>query len=194
MNTDSNNDKNPTVELARYRVTGYTTGAGFLRRVLWYLVNVLVFANPLFPFYGPKRLFLRLFGAQIGHGVIIKPRVIIKHPWRLTIGENSWIGEGVWIDNLVEVVIGCNTCISQGAYLLTGNHDYKSTAFTLITKPIKIEDGAWIGAGGIVCPGINVGRNAVLTVGSVLTRDAEANSIYTGNPAQQVKIRIIKES
>ena len=127
MNTDSNNKKDPTVDLARYRVSGYSTGAGFLRRGLWYLINVVVFANPLFPFYGPKRLLLRLFGARIQRGVIIKPRVNIKYPWRLTVGENSWIGEGVWIDNLAEVVIGSNACISQGAYLLTGNHDYKST-------------------------------------------------------------------
>jgi len=192
MNTDSSNDKNPTVNLARYRVTGYATGARFLRRWLWYLVNVLVFTNPLFPFYGPKRLLLRLFGARIGRGVIIKPRVNIKHPWRLSIGENSWIGEGVWIDNLVEIAIGSNACISQGAYLLTGNHDYKNIAFTLITKPIRIEDGAWIGAGGIVCPGINVGRNAILTVGSILARDAEPSGIYTGNPAQRVRTRIVE--
>jgi putative colanic acid biosynthesis acetyltransferase WcaF len=192
MNTDSSNDKNQTVDLERYRVTGYSPGAGILRRGLWYLVNALVYANPLFPFYGVKRLTLRLFGARIGPGVVIKPRTHIKHPWRLRIGEHSWIGENVWIDNLVEVEIGSNVCISQGAYLLTGNHDYKSTAFTLITKPIRIEDGAWVGARGVVCPGVTMGRNAVLTVGSVLTRDAESNGIYAGNPAQRVRARFLE--
>lgn len=180
------------VDLGRYRVTDYVPGAGPLRRGLWYIVNALVFATALFPFYRPKRTLLKLFGAKIGQGVVIKPRVNIKHPWRLTVGDQSWLGEGVWIDNLVEVTIGNNVCLSQEAYFLTGNHDYKSTTFTLITKPIKVEDGAWIGARGIVCPGVNVGHNAVLTAGSVLTRDAEANGIYSGNPAQRIRTRIIE--
>lgn len=192
MSTDSSNENNRTVDLGRYRVTGYSPGAGLLRRTLWYVIDVLVFANPLFPFYRPKRSILRLFGARIGHGVVIKPRVKIKHPWRLTVGEHCWIGEGVWIDNLNEVTIGSNVCISQDAYLLTGNHDYKSMAFTLITRPIRIEDGAWVGARGVVCPGISMGRNSVLTVGSILTRDADANGIYTGNPATWIKSRKIE--
>lgn len=192
MNTDSNNRKNPTVDLSRYQVTGYSVGAGPVRRSLWYITNVIVFINPLFPFYAPKRWLLRLFGASIGSGVVIKPRVNIKHPWRLCIGENSWIGEGAWIDNLADISIGNNVCISQNAYLLTGNHDYKSIAFTLFTRPIQIEDGAWIGARATVCPGTTVGRNAVLTVGSTLTGDAQHDNIYAGNPAQQVRTRTIK--
>lgn len=191
MNTDSNKSKSPTVNLGQYRVTGYSVGAGPIRRGLWYITNVLMFLNPLFPFYKTKRWVLRAFGARIGNGVVIKPRVNIKHPWRLRIGENSWIGEGVWIDNLADTSIGNNVCISQDAYLLTGNHDYKSVAFTLITSPIQIEDGVWIGARTTVCPGVRVGRNAVLAVGSILTRDAESDGIYAGNPAQRVRNRTL---
>jgi putative colanic acid biosynthesis acetyltransferase WcaF len=192
MNTDSGKKNNPIVDLANYRITGYVPGAGPLRRGLWYIANALVLSGSLFPFYGPKRALLRLFGAQIGEAVIIKPRVNIKHPWRLTVGDHCWIGEGVWIDNLVEITIGNNVCISQEAYLLTGNHNYKSPAFDLMTKPVRIDDGAWIGARGIVCPGVVVGCNAVLTVGSVLTQNAKTNGIYSGNPAQLVKTRIIE--
>ena len=62
-------------------------------------------------------------------GVVIKPNVKIKYPWNLYIGNNSWLGEKVWIDNLDIVSVGNNCCISQGAYLLTGNHDYRSEYF-----------------------------------------------------------------
>lgn len=192
MNTDSDNNKNPTVDLGRYQVTGYSTGSGPVRRGLWYIVNAIIFMNPLFPFYTPKRWLLRAFGARIGNGVIIKPRVNIKYPWRLHIGDNSWIGEGVWIDNLADICIGRDVCVSQDAYLLTGNHDYKSTSFTLITTPIEIQDGAWVGARTTICPGVTVGRNAVVAVGGVLTKNAEHNGIYAGNPACRLRSRTLK--
>lgn len=185
-------DKELSVDLAAYRVTGYSPGAGISRRVLWHLVKPLVFTNSLVPFYWIKRLLLRMFGARIGESVVIKPRVNIKHPWRLSIGDHSWIGEGVWIDNLVEVEIGSNACVSQEAFLLTGNHDYKSARFTLIAKPIRVEDGAWMGARSVVCPGVTVGRNAVLTVACVLTQDADANGIYAGNPGKKVRTRNLR--
>jgi putative colanic acid biosynthesis acetyltransferase WcaF len=98
----------------------------------------------------------------------------------------------VHIDNLANVAIGANACVSQEAYLLTGNHDYTSTQFTLITGEIVLEDGAWVGARSIVCPGRTMRRNAILTAGSVLTRDAEANGIYAGNPAVLVRQRLVK--
>lgn len=191
MNMNLKSSTNPIPDLSSYRVTGYTPGAGILLRGLWHFINAMIFLNPLFCSYRIKNIILRVFGATIGMGVIIKPRVNIKHPWRLAIGDHSWIGENVWIDNLVNVTIGSNACVSQGACILTGNHDYKSSAFTLITKPVRIEDGAWVGARSVVCPGVIVGRCAVLTVGSILTRDAEPDGIYAGNPACKVKTRSI---
>ncbi len=182
----------PVPDLAHYRVTGYEPGAGVLRRVLWYLINAAVFATSIVPLSAPKRALLRAFGAQVGAGVVLKPRISIKHPWRLHIGAHSWIGEGVWIDNLVQVTIGANACLSQGALVLTGNHDYNSRTFELLTRPVNVDDGAWIGAKAIVCPGVTVGRNAVVTVGSVLTRDAEPEGVYAGNPAQRIRTRRIR--
>jgi putative colanic acid biosynthesis acetyltransferase WcaF len=193
MSTDSSNNRSRTVDLASFRVAGYSPGAGVLRRALWYFVNAVVFASFLFPVYGPKRMLLRLFGARIGSGVVIKPRVNIKHPWRLSVGDQSWIGESVWIDNLVEVGIGSNVCISQDAYLLTGNHDYKDPHFGLIVQEITIEDGVWIGARAIVCPGVHVGRGAVVTVGSVLQKNAEPFGIYRGNPAERIRDRVLRD-
>lgn len=134
---------------------------------------------------------LRLFGAKIGCGVVIKPRVNIKYPWNLTIGDHTWIGEGVWIDNLASVTIGSNCCLSQGAMLLCGNHNYKDKYFGLFVKPIVLGDETWIGAQSLVCPGSEMGTGAVLAVRSVLRGKAEAGWIYDGNPA--VKIRQRKE-
>lgn len=101
-----------------------------------------------------------------------------------------WIGEGVWIDNLGKVKIGNNVCISQGAMLLTGNHNYKKESFDLIVGDITLEDGVWVGAKSVVCPGVTMKSHSILTVGSVLTKDAEEYGIYQGNLAVMVKKRV----
>jgi putative colanic acid biosynthesis acetyltransferase WcaF len=178
-------------DLSKYTTGGYSTGAGVLKRLLWYVVNVLFFMNPLCPISRLKVALLRLFGARVGVGMIIKPAVNIKYPWKLSIGNHCWIGERAWIDNLAEVSIGDNCCISQGAMLLCGNHNYKSETFDLITLPITLEDGTWIGAHSIVCPGVTCQSHSVLAVNSVATKDMEAYHIYQGNPAQKVKERVI---
>tara|TARA_B100000809_G_scaffold264490_2_gene320475 strand:+ start:1014 stop:1424 length:411 start_codon:yes stop_codon:yes gene_type:complete len=136
---------------------------------------------------------LRLFGAKIGKGVVIKPKVNIKYPWKLSIGDYSWIGEKVWIDNLDHVTIGKNCCLSQEAMLLSGNHDYSNPSFDLIVKPIILNDGSWVGAKSVVCPGVTLYEHAILAVGSIATKNLEANSIYQGNPAIKIKDRIIEK-
>lgn len=137
-------------------------------------------------------MILRGFGAKIGKGVVIKPEVNIKYPWLLSVGNYVWIGERVWIDNLVEVSIGDNACLSQGVMLLTGNHDYTSSIFELMVGKITIEEGVWLGAQTTVCPNVICKSHAVLAVGSVATNHLEAYSIYQGNPAQKIKERVIK--
>jgi putative colanic acid biosynthesis acetyltransferase WcaF len=132
-----------------------------------------------------------LFGAKIGTGCRIRPGVQIKYPWKLTIGDHVWLGEHCWIDNIAEVTIGSHVCISQGAFLCTGNHNYNSSGFGLIMKPILIEDGVWIGAKSIVSPGVTCSSHSMLTAGSVATKKMEANGIYQGNPAVLVKQRSI---
>ncbi len=180
------------VDLSSYDNSWYAPGGGALKRLLWYYVNLLFFKSYWFPFSGLKVLLLRAFGAKIGRGCNMKPNVNIKYPWKLQIGDHCWIGEGVWIDNLDKVNIGNHVCLSQGAYLLCGNHDYKSSSFDLIVQPIEICEGAWIGAMSIVAPGVKVGRNAVLSAMSIATKDLEDDHIYQGNPAVQVKKREIE--
>lgn len=155
------------------------------------MVNAAFF-NSAFPLNSVKVSFLRLFGARVGKGVVIKPFVNIKYPWNLKIGDYVWIGEKVWIDNLGFVVLNDNSCVSQGAMLLCGNHHYKKVAFDLLVGNITVEEGAWIGAKCVVCPGVKVGSHAVLTVGSIATANLLPWSIYQGNPAQRIKERVIK--
>lgn len=137
---------------------------------------------------------LRLFGAKIGKGVVIKPGVSVKYPWRLKVGDHTWIGEDVWIDNLGDVSIGSNCCISQGAMFLCGNHNYKLQTFDLMIKPIVIEDGAWVGAQSMVCPGVTMHSHSVLAVGSIASKDLMPFSVYRGNPAIKITERVMLES
>lgn len=177
--------------LALYDNRWYQPGSP-LKRLAWYFTSLGLFESGWFPLNSFKVSLLRLFGAVIGRGVIIKPHVRIKYPWLLTVGDHAWIGEGVWIDNLAPVTIGANACLSQECYLLTGNHDFTSASFDLLVKPIVLEEGVWIGAKATVCPGVTCYSHAVLAVGSVATRALEAYTIYQGNPAQPVKKRVIR--
>ena len=171
------------VDLSKYNQAGYHPGRSVFVRALWYVTNMLFFKSSWCIGYGLKRVLLRMYGAHVGSKVVIKPCVNIKYPWHLSIGENTWIGENVWIDNLTDVTIGRNCCVSQGAMLLCGNHDFTKESFDLITGKIELKDGAWVGAKTVVCPGVTMGEGSVLTAGSVATKDIERDTIYQGNPA-----------
>jgi putative colanic acid biosynthesis acetyltransferase WcaF len=134
-----------TVKLNQYNNDTYNPGST-LKRTLWYFTNMLFFKT-LLPFPSSfKTALLRLFGGKVGSGVVIKPDVNIKYPWFLEIGDDCWIGESVWIDNLALVKIGSNVVLSQGVYLLTGCHNYTKESFDLMLGKIVLEDGVWIGA------------------------------------------------
>jgi putative colanic acid biosynthesis acetyltransferase WcaF len=141
-----------------------------------------------------RRFALKIFGSSIGEGVVIKPRVWIKFPWKLSIGANSWVGESVWIDNLASVRIGSNCCISQDCYLCTGSHDWSAPHFDLLTGAIVIEDSAWIGARSSIAPGVTIGAGAVVALGAVVTTNVSAWTVVQGNPAIAIKTRRIRQS
>ena len=174
----------------KFELGGFNHGASTLKQFLWYFTSAIFFHSGLVPFSVILVKILKLFGAKIGKDVRVKPYVHIKFPWKLTLGDHSWLAE-CYIENLAPVIIGKNCCISQNATLMTGNHDYKSSSFNLITKPIILEDGVWIGANAIVCPGVTAHSHAVLSVGSTATKDLEAYTIYQGNPAVKVRERVI---
>ena len=181
-----------TVDLSGFKNSWYQPGASRIKIICWLLFNAVFLQNSMNLSSSLKIFLLRIFGAKIGKNVLIKQSVNIKYPWNLSVGNNVWMGEKVWIDNLAKITIEANVCISQGAFLLTGNHDYKKPSFDLIVKEIKLEQGVWIGAKATVCPGVICKSHSVLSVGSVATDDLEPYSIYQGNPAVKVKERVIE--
>ena len=180
------------VELARTHPGGYHPGRSYLVRAVWLVVEALVLLNPVLVSYRLKRAILRLFGAKIGAGVLIKPGVHVKYPWRLTVGDDCWLGERAWIDNMEDVVLASDVVVSQGAYLCTGNHVWADPAMPLAPQPIVVEHGAWIGAFARVAPGTTVGAGSVLSLGAVALVDTEPWGIYAGNPAARVGTRVLR--
>ncbi|PIP51287.1 colanic acid biosynthesis acetyltransferase WcaF [Candidatus Berkelbacteria bacterium CG_4_10_14_0_8_um_filter_35_9_33_8] len=158
-------------------------------RIGWHCLNILFFKSPIFTNYQFKINLLKLFGAKVGKNIVIKPNINIKQPWELEIGDNSWIGEGVWIDNIDKIIIGKNVCVSQGVYLVSAGHDYRKESFDLVNKKIVIEDGVWLGAKSIIAPGVRCKQGSILSLGSVAKNDLESNYIYQGNPAKKYKKR-----
>jgi putative colanic acid biosynthesis acetyltransferase WcaF len=181
-----------STDLSKFDNSCYKPGSK-IKIILWFFFNACYLKNKYNPSSGLKKIVLRLFGAKIGLGVVLKPSISVKYPWKLTIGNHVWIGENVWIDNLDEVIIGDNVCLSQGAMLLCGNHNYKKSSFDLIVGPITLEDGVWIGAKSIVTQNVTCYSHSILAVQSVASSNLEANSIYKGNPAVKVRDRKIGE-
>jgi putative colanic acid biosynthesis acetyltransferase WcaF len=179
------------VSLRDYRDGGYLPGRPALICILWYFLSLVVFESGWFPLYGVKRWLLRLFGASVGRGVVIKPHVRIKYPWQLSVDDDCWIGEEAWIDNLAVVHLGHDVCLSQGAYLCTGSHDYRQVTFDLIVKPIVLEPEAWVAARAVLLPGVTVGRGAVVAAGSVVTTDVPRGTLSSGCPARVIRDRVV---
>ncbi|MEI2709125.1 MAG: WcaF family extracellular polysaccharide biosynthesis acetyltransferase [Chitinophagaceae bacterium] len=179
------------VQLNTYKVT-IEIGASKITQLMWYFINIIIFKSSL-PFPSSfKGFILKLFGADLGKGIRFKPCINIKYPWKLSIGDDCWVGEQVWIDNLEPVRIGSNCCLSQGTLLLTGSHDAMRSSFDYTSGLIILEDGVWLGAKSIVTSGVTCGLNSVLGAGSVADRNLEKNVIYKGNPAIPVLKRAIK--
>lgn len=167
---------------------------GFFRKfryLIWLLVsNVIFLTNIPYPNI-LKVLLLRAFGAKIGRKVVIKPWVKIKFPWNLSLADHVWLGEEVWIDNISMVTISSHVCVSQGAFLLTGNHNYSKSYFPLISKPILIEEGVWVCAKAVVTGGVTLKSHSILSLGCIATKDLDSYYIYGNFPLEKIKPRTI---
>jgi len=177
--------------LLKYRNDTFERGAPAWKEFVWLFIQQFLFRIECLKNYTLKNFILNRLGADVEIGVVFKPKAKITFPWKLSIGANSWIGEEVWLLNLDQITIGSNVCISQRAFLCTGNHDWSKSSFDLIVKPITIEDGVWICANVLVGPGVTVGKNSVIKVGSVVTQDLPPNMICEGNPCLPVEPRIV---
>jgi len=173
-------------DLSRFENSDFDRGAGRLKESCWWLVKGCFFL-PAFPWPSGLRVFLlRLFGASLGNEVVIRSRVVITFPWRFEAGDHVWLGEGSYYLTLAPITIGSNVCVSQEAFLCTGSHDHRDPYFGLITKPICLEDGSWVGARGFLGPGVVVGEHAVVAAGAVVFRDVKSGSMVKGNPAKEI--------
>jgi putative colanic acid biosynthesis acetyltransferase WcaF len=150
---------------------------------LWGVFELLFVSNPWQISSRLRVAVLRRFGASIGTGVVFRPRTRVRFPWKLNIGNDCWIGEGVWIHNQDYISIGHNVVISQESFLTTGSHAHRRD-MGLITRPIRIEDGVWITSRSMVLGGVTIGRSALVQPMSVVKSSVPAESVVGGNPAE----------
>lgn len=169
----------PVIDLSKAPGAGEAWNRGIATMALWMVVEALLVTNPLQVSSGIRIRALRAFGATIGSGAIIRPRVRVKFPWKLAIGGRSWIGEGVWFHNQDRITIGADVVISQETFLTTGSHRAR-VDMGLITKPIVVEDGAWITSRCVVLGGTHVGRSALARPTTVLKGEIAANAVVSG--------------
>ena len=157
---------------------------------LWWLVQSLFFKNSPQFLYGFRRFLLRLFGAKIGKNVIIRPTVRITYPWKVVIGDFSWIGDDVVLYSLGEIEIGENVVISQKSYLCAASHDYLKQDFPIFEKKISIEDQCWLATDVFIAPGITIGKGTVVGARSSVYKNVPANKVCVGNPAKIIRERL----
>ncbi|WP_144505660.1 putative colanic acid biosynthesis acetyltransferase [Bacillus mycoides] len=181
------------VDLSKYNQSWYSRGKSGVIVLLWWFIQGTIFRFSLHNMYRWRNFLLRLFGAGIGKGVKVRSTVKVTYPWKVSIGEYSWIGDNVQLYSLDKIHIGTNCVISQESYLCTGSHDVKDPHFGLITKPIIIKDGAWIASDVFVYPGVTVHEMGVVAARSTVLKDIPANEIHAGSPAKFVKKRFEEE-
>ncbi len=180
------------VDLSQPDNSEYAKGRSIWVQALWYFFGLPVLRSYFIPVSAIKCTVLRLFGAKIGKGVYIKPGVRVKFPWYLSVGDFCWLGEDLWIDNLAEVRIGSNVCVSQGAYFCTGNHDWTTPNMKLFRRPIVVEEGSWVGARATLCPGVVIGTGSIVAAGSVVSKSIAQFQVWGGNPAVYIRERRLR--
>ncbi|HEY2493126.1 MAG TPA: putative colanic acid biosynthesis acetyltransferase [Paenibacillus sp.] len=177
------------IRLDRYDQSGYSRGRSGYIVLLWWIVQGSLFRFSLHPMYKWRNFLLRCFGAEIGKHVQIRASAKFTYPWKVKIGDYSWIGDQVELYSLDIIEIGEHCVVSQRSYLCTGTHDIYDFTFSLITNPIKIEDGAWVASDVFVYPGVTIGEMAVIAARSTVTKPIPENEIHAGAPAQFLKKR-----
>jgi putative colanic acid biosynthesis acetyltransferase WcaF len=176
------------IDLSKATNGDFTMGRSKVWIGLWILAEYLFVSNPLQLSSTVRIAVLRAFGAKIGDGVIMRPRLRVKFPWRLTVGERCWIGEGVWFHNQGQITVGADTVVSQESFITTGSHELSRT-MDLVVKPVIIGSGVWITSRCMVLQGLHIGDNAVVLPGAVVSCSLDPQGIYGGVPAKFISRR-----
>lgn len=178
-------------DLARFRVAPGFRGRSGPQVLLWQLVQATLFRLSPQPFYGWRRFLLKLFGAKVGRGVIVRPTTRVTYPWKVSFGEHCWVGDDTEIYSLGPISIGANAVVSQRSYLCAGTHDPDDITFPLVAKPIVVEPEAWVATGCFVAPGVTIGRGAIVAAQSTVLNDVPPGYVVAGSPARVRKQRAL---
>lgn len=184
----------PWVDLRRYDQSDFDRGRPGWVILLWWLVQSIAFPLSLHNTHGIRCGLLRLFGAKIGKGVVIRPTARFTYPWKVEIGDYSWIGDDVVLYSLERITIGSHCVVSQKCYLCTGSHDFQDPTFKLQTDAITIGNGAWVATDCFVAPGVEIGANAVIGARSNVFRDIPAQQVAWGSPCRPHYLREMRQS
>jgi len=176
-------------DLARFRVPASFRGRSIWIVQLWWIVQTTIFRmSPQF-MYEWRNFLLRCFGAKIGQGVKIRSSVKITYPWKLQIGNNSWVGDDCDLYTLGKITIGNNVAIAHRVYICTGTHNYKSLYFEILAEEVVIEDEVWIPNDVFIGPGVTVGFGTVVGTRSTVLQNLPSGMICYGYPAKPIKPR-----
>jgi len=179
----------PVQDLKAFRLPANFRGRPAWFVQLWWLVEATLFRGSPQLLYGFRSWLLRRFGAHIGKGVRIRPTVEIVYPWKLSIGDWSWVGDHVTLYTLGEIEVGANTVISQHSYICAASHDYTLPTFDIFDRPVHIGPEAWLATGVFVGPGVTIGSGAVIGAKSVVLKDMPAFMVCAGFPAKALRPR-----
>ncbi|MBX3097427.1 MAG: hypothetical protein KF812_11240 [Fimbriimonadaceae bacterium] len=171
----------------------FVRGKPFLVEVVWYFVKMGFFLSA-FPW--PSRLkatLLRLFGAKVGAGLYIRPRVNIHMPWKLVIGDHVWIGERCELLNLEQLELEDHVSLGHDVFLAAASHNIRSRTMAYANKPILIKRGTWVASRTFVGAGVTVGENCVIGAGAAVVRDVPDNSIVVPSPSTILKERVLSD-
>lgn len=177
-------DAAPWFDLRQYDQSHYNRGRPGWFVMLWWLVQAIVFPLTPHSLHSLRIGLLKLFGADIGHGVVIRPGARFFYPWNVSIGNHSWIGDEVTFYSWEQITVGCHAVVSQKSYLCTGSHDMTDPTFKLQTAPITIGNGAWIATDCFIAPGVIIGANTVIGARSSVFKDMPAQHVCLGSPCQ----------
>lgn len=179
------------MKLNKYSQENYSRGRNGAFILLWWLIQGTIFRFSLHNMYGFRANILRVFGAEIGKGTKIRSSARFTYPWKVSIGDYSWIGDEVVFYSLDKIIVESNVVISQKSYLCTGTHDINDEHFSLITRPIIVKENSWIATDCFVHPGVTIAPGSIVAARSTVIKNTEEKYIYAGNPAKKIKIRNI---
>ena len=176
-------------DLNRFVAPSFLRGRGPVKAQLWWIIQATLFgASPQF-MYGWRRFLLKMFGAEVGEKVIIRPSARVTYPWKLTLEENCWIGDHVVLYNWENITIKKNAVVSQRSYLCTASHDMNDPTFPLTALPIVIDEQSWVATDVFVSPGVVVGKGAVIGARSSVFGSIPAGKVCFGSPAKVIRDR-----